>query len=157
MKDEAAEIAVEGGAAEKAGAATAVAMDKAHTAVDKVKPKVNEAAHAAGDAVNKGAYATGKQIGKATGMFSEFKEEYDKARGPKPEKNRATDEEALAVDDVEEDTTEVVPDEVPKKKPGEEGLSGFGVRGNRARGRQPAQGCRRHVLGVQRRIRQSSS
>ena len=50
-------------------------------------------------------------------MFSEFKEEYDKARGPKPEKNRATDEEALAVDDVEEDTTEVVPDEVPKKKP----------------------------------------
>ncbi len=117
VKDEAAEIAIEGGAAEKAGAATAVAMDKAHTAVDKIKPKVNEAAHAAGDAVNKGAYATGKQIGKATGMFSEFKEEYDKARGPKPEKNRATDEEALAVDDVEEDATEVVPDEVPKKKP----------------------------------------
>ena len=66
--------------------------------------------------MNKGAYATGKQIGKATGMFSEFKEEYDKARGPKPEK-RSADEEALAVDDVEEDATEVVPDEVPKKKP----------------------------------------
>lgn len=46
----------------------------------------------------------------------EFKEEYDKARGPKPEK-RSADEEALAVDDVEEDTTEVVPDEAPKKKP----------------------------------------
>ena len=56
VKDEAAEIAVEGGAAEKAGAA-------------------------------------------------------------KPEKNSTTDEEALAVDDVEEDATEVVPDEVPKKKP----------------------------------------
>ena len=73
MKDEAADIAIEGGAAEKAGAATAVAMDKAHTAVDKVKPKVSEAAHVAGDAVNKGAYATGKQIGKATGTSPPFK------------------------------------------------------------------------------------
>ena len=92
VDDSAADVAVEGGAAEKAGAATAVAMDKAHTAVDKVKPKVSEAAHVAGDAVNKGAYATGKQIGAATGMFSEFKKEYDKARGPKPKKDSASEE-----------------------------------------------------------------
>ena len=116
VKDEAASIAIEGGAAEKAGAATAVAMDKAHTAVDKVKPKVSEAAHVAGDAVNKGAYARGKQIGKATGMFSDFKEEYDKARGPKPEKHVA-DEEVLVVDDDQEDEIEIAPDETPKKKP----------------------------------------
>ena len=50
-------------------------------------------------------------------MFSEFKEEYDKARGPKPEKNRAADEEALAADNAEDDVTEVSPDEAPKKKP----------------------------------------
>ena len=131
-------------------------MDKAHTAVDKVKPKVNEAAHAAGDAVNKGAYATGKQIGKATGMFSEFKEEYDKARGPKPEKNRVTDEEVLAADCVEEDATEVVPDEVPKKKPAKKASQ---IRRQResARGRQPAQRLPAACSRVQRRIRQSSS
>ena len=91
VADAAEEIPVEGGAAEKAGAATAVAVDKAHTAVDKVKPKVSEAAHVAGEAVNKGAYATGKQIGAATGMFSEFKKEYDKARGPVPGKGDAAE------------------------------------------------------------------
>ena len=108
VDDAAAEIAVEGGAAEKAGAATAVAMDKAHTAVDKAKPKVSEAAHAAGDAVNKGAYAAGKQIGAATGMFSDFKKEYDKARGPKPEKP-AKDEDAElqpAIDDAAAEETQ---------------------------------------------------
>ena len=66
--------------------------------------------------MNKGAYATGKQIGKATGMFSDFKEEYDKARGPKPEKHVA-DEEVLVVDDDQEDEIEIAPDETPKKKP----------------------------------------
>ena len=30
--------------------------------------------------MNKGAYATGRQIKRASGMFSAFKEEYDKAR-----------------------------------------------------------------------------
>ena len=38
------------------------------------------APRAAGKAVNKGAYATGRQIKRASGMFSAFKEEYDKAR-----------------------------------------------------------------------------
>lgn len=115
VDDAAAEIAVEGGAAEKAGAATAVAMDKAHTAVDKAKPKVSEAAHAAGDAVNKGAYAAGKQIGAATGMFSDFKKEYDKARGPKPEKP-AKDEDAElqpAIDDAAAEETQASGEDEP--------------------------------------------
>ena len=78
------DVAAEGGLAEQAGKATAVAMDKVHTAADKVKPKVSEAAEVTGAAINKGAYATGKQIGKAKTMFSDFKDEYDKARGEKP-------------------------------------------------------------------------
>ena len=104
VDDAAADIAVEGGAAEKAGAATAVAMDKPHTAVDKAKPKVSEAARAAGGAVNKGAYAAGKQIGAATGMFSDFKKEYDKARGPKPEKP-SKDDETDGLQAIEEDVS----------------------------------------------------
>ena len=80
VDDEAAEIDAEGGLAEKAGKATAVAKNKAQNTVDKVKPTVNKATKATGRAINKGAYATGKQIGKAKGMFSAFKEEYNKAR-----------------------------------------------------------------------------
>ena len=49
-------------------------------AAEKAKPKVQEAAQAAGAAVNDGAYAVGKQVAASKGMFSSFKEEYDKAR-----------------------------------------------------------------------------
>lgn len=87
VSDEARQLPVEGGVAEKAGKATAVAVDKAKTTVDKAKPVVSEAAKKTGEAVNKGAYATGKQIAKSKTMFSDFKEEYDKARGPKPAKD----------------------------------------------------------------------
>lgn len=83
VSDEVRSIEAEGGLAEKAGQATAVAADKAGKAVGKVKAAGSEAAEAAGKAVNKGAYATGKQIAKTKTMFSDFKEEYDKARGPK--------------------------------------------------------------------------
>ena len=84
------ELVVEGGFAEKAGEATAVVADKAHHAVETVKPKVSEAAAVAGEAVNKGAYATGRQLKRASGMFSEFKEEYDKARGlEQPDKGKS--------------------------------------------------------------------
>ena len=72
----------EGGVAEKAGAATAVAVDKVQTTVDKAKPVVGKAAAATGEAVNKGAYATGKQISKSKHMFQDFKAEYDKAVAP---------------------------------------------------------------------------
>lgn len=79
MVDNAAkQIQVEGGIAEKAGEATAIAGNKVHEAVDDV---VKPAAHAAGKAVNKGAYVTGRQLTRAKGMFSNFKSEYDKASG----------------------------------------------------------------------------
>lgn len=123
--DEAKEIVAEGGLAEKAGAATAVAADKAGKAVKKTGEAVNKGAKAVGEraeatkdgfvgfkeefkkesgsvekrkalegeaeetesageqigkAVNQGAKAVGKQIKKSKGMFSAFKEEYDKAR-----------------------------------------------------------------------------
>ena len=118
VDDAVADIAVEGGAAAKAGAATAVAMDKAHTAVDKAKPKVSEAAHAAGDAVNKGAYAAGKQIGAATGMFSDFKKEYDKARGPKPEKSSedVDGEPQASIADVPENEQEAIEEGEPQPR-----------------------------------------
>lgn len=84
------DMEVAGGVAEKAGAATAVATDKAkrvvrrvqpkaQEAVDKAKPAVQQAAKAAGEAVDKGAFVTGRQIGRATGMFSSFKDEFQKA------------------------------------------------------------------------------
>lgn len=77
-----ADLDSEGGMAEKAGQATAVAVDKVHTTVDKAKPVVSKAAEKTGEAVNKGAYATGKQISKSKHMFQDFKSEYDKAVAP---------------------------------------------------------------------------
>ncbi len=71
-------ISTEGGLAEKAGEATAVAGNKVHEVADNV---VKPAASAAGKAVNKGAFVTGRQIVRARGMFSNFKNEYDKASG----------------------------------------------------------------------------
>lgn len=79
----------EGGVAEKAGAATAVAVDKVQTTVDKAKPVVSKAAAATGEAVNKGAYATGKQISKSKHMFQDFKAEYDKAVAPSDGQKKA--------------------------------------------------------------------
>ncbi|WP_302396455.1 PRC-barrel domain-containing protein [Eggerthella sinensis] len=105
VDDAAKDLVSEGGVAEKAGAATAVAVDKVQTTVDKAKPVVSEAARKTGEVVNKGAYATGKQIAATKGMFSGFKEEYDKARGTKP----AEDEKALEASsaDVDIDVAEV--------------------------------------------------
>ena len=80
VANDVADIAVEGGLAAKAGEATAVVADRARETVDAVKPAVSSATKAAGKAVNKGAYATGRQIKRASGMFSAFKEEFDKAR-----------------------------------------------------------------------------
>lgn len=111
VSDEAKQLAAEGGVAEKAGAATAVAMDKVHTTVDKAKPVVSEAAKKTGEVVNKGAYATGKQIAKSKTMFSDFKEEYDKARGPKPA------EDAKAIEKTGEAAKPAVKKTAPKKKP----------------------------------------
>ena len=88
----------EGGLAEKAGAATAVAGAKVKDAADsakeaasaatksvkeaakKAKPKVSEATKTAGKAVNKGAYLTGRQLSRAKGMFGGFMDEFNKSR-----------------------------------------------------------------------------
>ena len=109
VDDAAKDLVAEGGVAEKAGAATAVAVDKVQTTVDKAKPVVSEAARKTGEVVNKGAYATGKQIAATKGMFSGFKEEYDKARGTKPaEGEKALDASSADVDiDVAETDTDV--------------------------------------------------
>ena len=84
VDDAAAAIPTEGGVAEKAGEATAKVTYKAHEAVESVKPAVSEAAAVTGKAVNKGAYVTGRQLVRARGMFSGFKDEYQKASGKKP-------------------------------------------------------------------------
>lgn len=89
VSDEVLNLAPEGGAAEAAGKATAVVVDKAKTTVEKVKPKVSEATAVAGEAINKGAYAVGKQAAKTTTMFSDFKKEFDKASGKEEKKAEA--------------------------------------------------------------------
>ena len=71
----------EGGIAEAAGQSAARAQDKVRKAAQSVKPKAEQATKKAGEAVNKGVFATGRQLGRAKGMFSAFKEEYDKANG----------------------------------------------------------------------------
>lgn len=107
VADEARDIAVEGGLAEKAGEATAVVVDKAHTAVDKAKPVASAVAKKTGEVVNKGAYATGKQIAATKGMFSGFKEEYDKARGPKPSQEKALEKTGeLEADELSEPSSQ---------------------------------------------------
>lgn len=82
VRDTAKDAPVVGGAAEKAGTATAIATDKVTRTYKKVKPKVQkaskEASKTAGDAIEKGVYATGKQIGRTKGMFKNFANEFKK-------------------------------------------------------------------------------
>lgn len=70
----------EGGLAEKAGSASAKVANTVNKKVEKAKPAVNEATQKVGEAVNKGAYALGERLAQTKGMFSSFKEEYNKAR-----------------------------------------------------------------------------
>ncbi len=90
VSDEAMDLPVQGGVAAAAGKASAVAVNKAKkgavkakTAVEgkmeEVKPGAQKFASAAGEAIESGSYAVGKQLGKASGMFAAFKEEFDKA------------------------------------------------------------------------------
>lgn len=80
VSDEAMKLVAEGSVAEKAGAATAVAVNKVNTTV---KPAVTNAAKATTQAVGKGVRAVGKRAVETKDAFSGFKEEYDKARGAK--------------------------------------------------------------------------
>lgn len=90
VSDDAADLAVQGGVAAAAGKATAVAADKAKKGaakakkaatarIEEAKPGAQKLASAAGEAVETGSFALGKQLGKASGMFAAFKEEFDKA------------------------------------------------------------------------------
>ena len=79
VSDEIFSLQSEGGLAEKAGASAAIAQEKIREVAESAKPGMKKAAKATGDAVNKGAYLTGRQLTRAKGMFSAFKEEYDKA------------------------------------------------------------------------------
>lgn len=90
VSDEALDVSSRGGVAAAAGKATAVATAKAKNGatkarkvvakrVDEAKPGAQKLAKAAGEAVESGSFAVGKQLGKASGMFAAFKEEFDKA------------------------------------------------------------------------------
>lgn len=90
VADEALQVTAEGGAAAAAGKATAIASHKAKKTVvrakkvvgeqtEKARPAAEKAAKKAGEAVEAGSFAVGKQLGKASGMFAAFKEEYNKA------------------------------------------------------------------------------
>lgn len=104
------ELSATGGLAEKAGTITGETVQKVRTTAARVKPKVQgaagrakdkaedamgvsfeeakeaatpkiqEAKESAGAAVEKGLFAAGKQLGRASTMFSSFKEEYERAR-----------------------------------------------------------------------------
>lgn len=80
VSPEALKISAEGGLAQKAGEATAIAGDKASKVMEKAKPVASDVAKKTGYAVNKGAYAVGKQLSKTKGIFASFKEEYRRAR-----------------------------------------------------------------------------
>lgn len=97
----------EGGWAESAGEFTAKAAARVKEKVAQYTPKVQEATHAAGEAINEGAYAVGKQVAASKGMFSAFKEEFDKAKNG------------------EEDAEIVVADDSPDRESGESSISGM--------------------------------
>ncbi|MBQ6391640.1 MAG: PRC-barrel domain-containing protein [Eggerthellaceae bacterium] len=90
VSDEVLDLPVEGGAAAAAGKATAVVADKAKRGAakakaaaseqaERAKPTVAKVAKRTGEAVDAGTFAVGRQLGRASGMFAAFKEEFDKA------------------------------------------------------------------------------
>lgn len=90
VSDDVFDLPIEGGAAAAAGKATAVVADRAKKSagkakaaaterVERAKPTVQKVTKATGEAVDAGTFAVGKQLGKASGMFSAFKEEFVKA------------------------------------------------------------------------------
>lgn len=90
VADRALDLPVEGGAAAAAGKATAVATDKAKKGaakakvvvdekVEQARPVAKKVAEKTGNAVNEGAFVVGRQLGRTKGMFSAFKDEFEKA------------------------------------------------------------------------------
>lgn len=80
VRDDVLQVEAEGGLAEKAGRVSAKVADTVGEKVNKAKPVVQEATQKAEEAVNRGAYALGERLAQTKGMFSSFKEEYNKAR-----------------------------------------------------------------------------
>ena len=112
VSDDVWELSPEGGWAEAAGEFTAKAGAKIHEASERAKPKVQAATKAAGEAINEGAYAVGKQVAASKGMFSNFKEEYNKAR--------AGEESAMDREDTSKGMFAAFKEEFDKAKNGEE-------------------------------------
>lgn len=79
ISDKALDVQSEGGLAEKAGVESAKLNQKIHEASQHAQPKVDEVSHDAKNELNAAAYATGRQIARTKGMFTNFKNEYDKA------------------------------------------------------------------------------
>lgn len=97
VSDGSLDLPIQGGVAAAAGKATAVVADKAKKGasqakvgaakakkvvdakLEDAKPTQEKLASAAGDAIESGTFAVGKQLGKASGMFAAFKEEFEKA------------------------------------------------------------------------------
>lgn len=90
VSDDALNTGIQGGVAAAAGRATAVVAHKAKQGgkkakacidekMQEAKPTLDKAARKTGQVLDNGAYALGKQLGKTTGMFSAFKEEFKKA------------------------------------------------------------------------------
>ncbi len=86
VDDAAASLEFSGGAAAKAGEASAKLKDKAKQGARELDEKSSEAIEKGSAAVGKGARALGKQLGRTRGMFSSFKDEFKKAAGPAPSK-----------------------------------------------------------------------
>jgi uncharacterized protein YrrD len=80
VDDEVWDLEPEGGWAEAAGQFTAKASKKAHEVGEKAKPVVHDAAVKTEHAFNEGAATTSRQFHAAKGMFSDFKDQYNKAR-----------------------------------------------------------------------------
>ena len=90
VSDEALQATSEGGVAAAAGKATAQVTHAAKKRVvkvkrsvddqvERVKPTAQKVAARTSEAAQAGTFAVGKQLGRASGMFSAFKEEFEKA------------------------------------------------------------------------------
>ena len=103
VSDEVWTLQPEGGWAEAAGEFTAKATARVKEKVAEYKPKVQEATQAAGEAINEGAYAVGKQVAASKGMFTTFKENFDKAKNGENDAVLAVADNA---DDAQDDNTD---------------------------------------------------
>ena len=72
-------------ATDKAKKVAGRAKEATDQVVDRVKPTAKKVAEKTGAAVDAGMFAAGKQLGRASGMFSAFKDEFQKAMNEEDE------------------------------------------------------------------------